>query len=150
MLLKKIERCIKMKSLTIGKIATLSNIGVETIRYYEREKLINSPPRNSSGYRQYPIETIDRIKFIKNAKESGFTLKEIKELLNLKLKKNGACDKVKKQAELKLFQVEEKIISLKNIKTSLKKLIEACSSDGTKVGACPILENFEKHQESQK
>ena len=73
-----------MESLTIGKVAGLAGVGVETIRFYEREGLIDEPPRRASGYRQYPMNTADRVRFIKSAKELGFTLKEIKELLSSK------------------------------------------------------------------
>jgi MerR family copper efflux transcriptional regulator len=72
-----------MESLTIGRVARLAEVGVETIRFYERQGLIQEPPRRESGYRQYPKDTIQRVRFIKRAKDLGFTLKEIRELLVL-------------------------------------------------------------------
>lgn len=68
-------------TLTIGLLAKEAGVGVETLRFYERKQLITEPPRRASGYRQYPVSAIARIKFIKRAKELGFSLKEIDELL---------------------------------------------------------------------
>ncbi len=73
-----------MKPLTTGKVARHAGVGVETIRFYEREGLIDKPPRREYGYRQYPQETISRVRFIRRAKKLGVTLKEIKELLSLR------------------------------------------------------------------
>ena len=73
-----------MQSLTIGRLARRVGVGVETLRFYEREGLIAEPPRRPSGYRDYPPETVDRNLFIRRAKELGFTLKEINELLELR------------------------------------------------------------------
>lgn len=74
---------MKEEIFTIGKVARMSGVGIETIRFYEREGLIPEPPRRDSGYRQYPPATIERVHFVKRAKDLGFTLAEIKELLNL-------------------------------------------------------------------
>ena len=68
-------------TLTIGKVAHQAGIGVETVRFYEREGLIDEPPRGKSGYRHYPETIVSRILFIRRSKELGFTLREIKELL---------------------------------------------------------------------
>ncbi len=69
-----------MKALTIGKVAKQAGIGVETIRFYERIGLLEEPPRNGSGYRQYSPEAVVKLRFIKKAKQLGFSLKEIEEL----------------------------------------------------------------------
>ena len=74
-----------MGSLTIGQLAKGAGVGVETLRFYEREGLIAEPERRASGYRQYPPEAVDLVRFIRHAKELGFTLKEIQELLDLYL-----------------------------------------------------------------
>lgn len=81
-----------MESLTIGRAARLAGAGVETIRFYEREGLLEKPPHRESGYRQYPKEIISRLRFIKRAKKLGFTLKEIKELLALRNEPETACE----------------------------------------------------------
>jgi MerR family mercuric resistance operon transcriptional regulator len=131
-----------MESLTIGKVARLAEIGVETVRFYEREGLIEEPSRRESGYRQYPKETIQRLRFIKRAKNLGFTLREIKELLALRLDPETTCGDVRRRAEAKIDDIEEKIRLLARMKEALAKLTMACSGRGP-VSRCPILEAME-------
>lgn len=133
---------MKEDIFTIGKVANASGIGIETVRYYEREGLIPKPPRRDSGYRQYPAATIDRVLFIKRAKNLGFTLTEIKELLNLKMGPKATCADVKRKADEKIKEVEAKITDLKRIKKALNQLTNQCRSKGP-VTECPILENLE-------
>jgi MerR family copper efflux transcriptional regulator len=128
-----------MKSLTIGKVAQLAEVGVETVRFYEREGLINKPSRRESGYRQYPEGTAQRIRFIKRAKGLGFTLKEIKDLLALRIEPETTCEDIRRRAEAKIGDIEEKIRTLEKIKRSLVKLIRTCSGRGSVIH-CPILE----------
>lgn len=132
----------KMKLMTIGNVSKQSGIGVETVRFYEKSGLINEPPRTESGYRQYPPSTVIRIQFIKRAKELGFTLKEIKELLNLRLDPMTTCDDVRQVAEEKQENVQAKIQSLQGIEKALGELIGACAVGGPD-GECPILEALE-------
>lgn len=131
-----------MQSMTIGKVAKQAEVGIETIRFYEREGLIEEPPRRASGYRQYPGDTVDRVRFIKRAKEFGFSLKEIKELLALRIAPGTTCGQIKKQAEAKVEDIEDKIRSLQRMKRALKKLTAACSGKGS-VSECPILDALE-------
>ena len=77
-----------MDSMSIGKVAHRVAVGVETLRFYEREGLLEKPTRLNSGYRAYPAATVNRVRFIKRAKELGFSLKEIKELLALRAWRN--------------------------------------------------------------
>ena len=84
-----------MQALTIGEVAKAADIGVETVRFYEREGLIAEPPRRQSGYRQYPPDTIRRLRFIRRAKDLGFTLKEIGELLDLHVDPTRSCADVR-------------------------------------------------------
>lgn len=128
-----------MESLTIGKVARLAEVGVETIRFYEREGLIDEPPRRESGYRQYPEDTAHRLRFIRRAKELGFTLKEIKELLALRIEPETTCEDIRRRAEAKIGDIEQKIRTLKNMKKALMKLTLACSGRGP-VSECPVLE----------
>jgi MerR family copper efflux transcriptional regulator len=132
----------KMKLMTIGNVSKQSGIGVETVRFYEKSGLINEPPRTESGYRQYPPSAVVRIQFIKRAKELGFTLKEIKELLNLRLDPMTTCDDVRQVAEEKQENVQAKIQSLQGIEKALGELISACAVGGPD-GECPILEALE-------
>jgi MerR family mercuric resistance operon transcriptional regulator len=131
-----------MKLMTIGNVSKQSGIGVETVRFYEKSGLIDEPPRTESGYRQYPPSTIVRIQFIKRAKELGFTLKEIKELLNLRLDPITTCEDVRLMAEEKLRNVRAKVRSLQGIEKALGELIGACAAGGPD-GECPILEALE-------
>jgi MerR family mercuric resistance operon transcriptional regulator len=135
-----------MESLTIGKIARLAEVGVETVRFYEREGLIDEPPRRESGYRQYPKETVRRLRFIKHAKELGFTLKEIKELFALRIDPETTCEDIRFRAETKIGHIEEKIWTLKRMKEALKKLTLSCSGRGP-VSECPILEAMEDDEQ---
>ena len=104
-----------MIGLKIGKVAQLAGVGVETVRFYERKGLLEEPPRNDSGYRQYPHDTIIRLRFIKRAKELGFSLKEIRELFALRNDQHATCGDVRTQAETKLRNIEEKIKDLTRI-----------------------------------
>ena len=94
-----------MEALTIGKVARLASVGVETVRFYEREGLLDKPPRRRSGYRQYSKDTVSRLRFIRRAKELGFTLKEIRELLTLRIETESTCEDVRIKAEAKINDV---------------------------------------------
>ncbi len=119
-----------METLTTGQIAKRAGVNIESIRYYERRGIIPEPRRRESGYRLYPSNTVTRIRFIKHAKELGFSLKEINELLTLRLDKNTPCSEVKRRAEDKISDIEEKIKSLQKMKKALVKLTKECSGKG--------------------
>ena len=128
-----------MKALTIGQAARSAGLGIETVRFYERQGLLQEPPRRDSGYRQYPDDVVARLRFIRRAKELGFSLKEIKELLALRVDPNTTCAEVRKRAQEKVIDVEAKIAALKKIKKALKKLTAACSGRRP-TSECPILD----------
>jgi MerR family mercuric resistance operon transcriptional regulator len=134
-----------MGSLMIGRLAKLAKVGVETIRFYEREGLIDEPPRKESGYRQFPEETVLRVRFIKRAKELGFTLKEIQELLSLRVDSKATCKDVRKRAETKILNIEQKIQTLEKMKTALQRLTTACNKKKPLI-ECPILEALEDNE----
>ncbi len=125
--------------MTIGKVARRSGVGVETVRFYERNGLIPEPMRTDSGYRQYSEGTVSRIRFIRRAKDLGFTLREIKELLSLRFQPGARCADVRAHAEAKIADIEEKIRTLQSMKAALVRLTMTCQSDGP-VSECPILE----------
>ncbi|MBI5252502.1 MAG: MerR family DNA-binding protein [Desulfomonile tiedjei] len=135
-----------MQGMTIGEVARRSGFGIETVRFYERNGLIQEPPRRASGYRQYPEEVVSRLRFIKRAKELGFSLKEIKELLSLRIQPGTTCADVKKRAEVKIADIDEKIQSLLRMKSALAKLTAGCSGEGP-ARECPILEALETEQQ---
>ena len=128
-----------MQKMTIGQVAKLSEVSVETIRFYEKEGLLAVPQRNSSGYRQYTHETVKRIVFIQNAKQVGFTLKEIAGLLLLQENPNASCGDVLQKASLKLQQIEAKITELTRVKNALQQLTNDCMDNKT-LAECPVLD----------
>mgnify|MGYP002623553893 CR=1 FL=1 len=130
-------------SLTIGALAKAADIGVETVRFYERKGLLPEPPRTQAGYRQYPPETVDRLRFIRRAQGLGFSLREIMELLNLRVDEIAACGPVEAQAREKLEQVAGKIAELRRIQSALRRLVRACEAREP-TGECPILEELEE------
>jgi MerR family mercuric resistance operon transcriptional regulator len=131
-----------MKPLTIGQLAKRADVGVETVRFYEREGLLEEPDRRESGYRQYDESVVRRLEFIRRAKELGFTLKEIKELLSLKIDPSTTCADVKERAETKISDIEQKIRTLQRMKRALVKVTKSCSGSGS-TSDCPILEAIE-------
>lgn len=128
---------------SIGQIAKNSGISVETIRYYEKEGLLEKPQRRESGYRQYNSDAIDRLIFIQQAKKLGFSLKEIGELLSIKSDANTLCSDVKQLAQEKLGDIESKIKMLQRMRKSLKVLIDVCPGQAP-ISDCPILDSLGK------
>lgn len=115
-----------MTPLTIGQVARRSGVAVETIRFYEKQRLIEKPPRSASGYRQYPEEVVGRIQFVQRAKELGFSLKEIEELLALRYDPVANAGEVRARAESKIADIAEKIRDLDKIRSTLVSLTRAC------------------------
>ena len=134
-------------TLKIGQVARRAGVGVETIRFYEREGLIDKPPRRASGYRQYPVNTADRVRFIKRAKELGFTLKEIRELLTLRAAPRAKCGEVRRRAAQKIQDIDEKIASLSRMREALGTLMAQCEGNRP-VTECPILEALDIEKET--
>ena len=130
---------MKTEALTIGKVAGRVGIGIATIRYYERRELIPRPPRSPAGYRLYPASTLQRLRFIRRAKELGFSLKEIKELLVLQEDPNATCGDVMERARRKLSDIDQRIEDLEKIRHTLKKLTDACARDRGSA-ECPIIQ----------
>ena len=108
-----------MEHYKVGEIAEKIGVNIETLRYYEKIKIMPKPKRMESRYRIYDELDLKRLLFIKRAKELGFTLKEIKELLNIKIESTATCGDVKHLAENKLTDIEERIKDLKSIKNVL-------------------------------
>lgn len=131
-----------MESMSIGRVAQAAGVGVETVRFYEKEGLIPEPPRRMSGYRQYPTSTVKRLAFIRRAKELGFTLREIRELLDLRVHPDRACEPVREAAAAKIVQVERRIADLLRLKAVLQILVGACQ-EVRETDECPILNALE-------
>jgi MerR family copper efflux transcriptional regulator len=127
-----------MKGLTIGQVARRAGLGVETVRYYEREGLLAAPARRPSGYRAYPEEVVARLRFIRRAKELGFTLREIKDHLELSADPATTRAELRGRAEEKVTDVEARIADLTRVRDALRALAAACDGHGPLDG-CPIL-----------
>lgn len=124
---------------TIGKLAALTQVSADTLRYYERERLLQPPGKSSSGYRLYDEEATHRVQFIRHAQECGFTLGEIRELLTLRGRDSACCDDVRRVAVERKLQLEAKIRSIKAMSAALDRLLAACNRDSAPIEACPIL-----------
>ncbi|WHZ16493.1 MAG: Transcriptional regulator, MerR family [Nitrospira sp.] len=128
--------------LTIGQLARKVGVNVQTVRYYERLNLLTPLTRKLSGYRLYSHEEERRLRFIKNAQALGFTLREIAELLALRVASTARCGEVLEKARAKLVQVESKVDDLQALARALNSLIRACRV-GQPTGPCPILMSLE-------
>ena len=129
---------------TIGKLAALIGVSADTLRYYERERLLQPRGKSASGYRLYDEEATHRVQFIRHAQECGFTLGEIRELLTLRGRDSACCDDVRRVAVERKLQLESKIRSMKAMSAALDRLLAACNRDGAPIEACPILIGLEQ------
>lgn len=130
-----------MEKITIGKLAEMSGVGVETVRFYQRKELLREP-KISTGIRTYTEEDSQRILFIKRAQNLGFTLNEVKELLELNTKPRSTCGTVIIKTQEKLKEVEKKIKDLERMKTSLQKLANACHANQDNIKQYKVQECF--------
>jgi DNA-binding transcriptional MerR regulator len=121
---------LDMEAIGTAEAAKRGGVGVETIRYYERHGLMPRAPRTHSGYRIFTEDAVTRLRFIKHAQELGFSLKEIKELLNLRIRPRSSCADVRRSAEAKIAEVEEKIRHLEAMRDALRQLARGCSGHG--------------------
>jgi MerR family transcriptional regulator, copper efflux regulator len=127
-----------MEMLTIGRLAERAGVGVETIRFYEREGLLPIPDRTPAGYRMFAIGEVSRLRFIRRAQELGFSLAEIRQLLSLRVDDVG-CGAVRETAERKIETIDAKIRDLRRMKRALSDLCDACTGRGP-ASACAILD----------
>ncbi len=128
--------------MTIGELAEAAGVGVETIRFYERKKLIAQPERPRLGFRRYDDDVARRIRFVRQAQELGFTLAEILHLLELRLDPRRSCGDVKSEAEARIIGIDEKIAALSVMRSALVEITHSCSGEGP-TSECPILDAIE-------
>ncbi len=130
--------------MTIGKLAKDGGVGVETIRFYERRGLIKRPQREDGGFRYYASEEASRVRFIRRAQELGFTLKEVKELLDIQSKRKITGAQVKEKAQEKIKEIQKKVSDLKQMEVSLSHLSRICGEGEQAIRECRIFDCFEK------
>jgi len=124
--------------MKISELAKSAGVNIETIRYYERRKLITQPNKPTLGYRTYSKITLERVLFIKRAKELGFTLGEI---ANLLLLGEGDCLSIQEIAQQKLTSVRAKMVDLNRLENVLDHLVTQCKNNSTE-SSCPIVESL--------
>ena len=128
---------MKHQNLTRSQLAKMSGVGIEALRFYEKRGLLPEPPRGDNGYRYYPTSNVQRLQFVRRAKELGFTLDEIGVLLSLH-EHSGDRGDVKFLAEEKLKELDKKVADLQRMRTALAGVTNQCSGHGSTNG-CPII-----------
>jgi len=129
---------------TIGTLAREAGVAIDTVRYYERCGLLPPPQRRASGYREYTRADIQRIGFIRSAKSLGFTLDEIRELLQLETDRDHGVERIKQRAQTRLDQIRANIARLHVIEQRLTALVALCPGHG-EPECCPILSSIHHH-----
>lgn len=128
----------------IGELAKRCEVTADTVRFYEKSGLLSTPVRSDSGYRLYSQADEAKVKFIRRAKNSGFTLQEIGELLSIRVEpKYHTCEEVKRIADEKIIELEQRIAELKRFQKSLKSLSERCCGGDESAVNCSILDALE-------
>ncbi len=134
------------KGMTIGELARRAGVHLETIRYYERVGVMPSPERSSAGYRLYRSEDLRRLNFIRRAKELGFTLREIRELFDLRMEPSTTCEDVRLRALEKVRTIEQRLRELEQMRRALQRLAATCTGRGP-AGECPFLDALDAVEE---
>lgn len=124
--------------MKIGELARRTDVGIDTVRYYEREGLLPKAVRLASGYRDYEAQDVRRLRFIRRAKALGFTLPEIRDLLDLSSRREDDMAAMKVAAVEKIADVESRIAELERVRAGLVDLVASCPGHGA-LHACPIL-----------
>jgi Zn(II)-responsive transcriptional regulator len=132
-----------MSNLSIGQLAERAGVAIDTVRYYERNRLLDPAGRLESGYRRYGDTELKRLRFIRRAKALGFTLAEIRELLSLS--EQRSVPKIRRAAESRLADVERRMVELERIRDALRTLVAACPGHG-RADACPILNALNREE----
>ncbi|WP_267349838.1 helix-turn-helix domain-containing protein [Sphingomonas sp. GM_Shp_2] len=129
-----------MNALTIGKLAAATGTKVETVRYYERAGLIAAPARTGGNYRSYRPEDLERLRFIRRTRDLGFSLEEVRALLDMAEQRDRDCSTIDEIAARHLVEIDRKISDLTALRRELAAVISSCA--GGTVAECRILEAF--------
>ncbi len=127
-----------MQPFTIGELSRLSQVNIETIRYYEKIGIMPNPPRNSSGYRIYSTPHLERLSFVRRSRELGFSQPEVRKLLKLVDEHNYTCGEVREMTAMHLATVRSKIRDLGKLEKALANMVSEC--DGGDIPDCPIVD----------
>jgi MerR family mercuric resistance operon transcriptional regulator len=130
-----------MAALRTGELARLAEVKIDTLRFYERQGLLPVPPRRASGYRAYPPESVELVRFIRRAQELSFTLREIRELLALREVPRATCGDVVVLARRKVEEIDAKISDLRAMRAALADLLGGCTGTAP-IAQCPIIESL--------
>ena len=122
----------------ISEAAAQAGVNVQTLRYYERRGLLPKPPRRRSGYREFPDDAVQIVRFIRRAQDLGFSLDEVEELLRLRRSSGRNRDRIRAIATRRVRDIERKISELERMRQALQTLVHACH-EGTTLD-CPIIE----------
>ena len=123
--------------MQIGQLAQQAGVAVDTVRYYEKQGLLPAPPRRGS-YRAYEAEDVLRLRFIRRAKELGFTLEQIGSLLALSAQRGADMGGLREAAQARLAELDDRIAELERVRNGLRQVVEACPGHGA-LATCPIL-----------
>jgi len=135
-----------MSLLSIGQVASRTGVTVEAVRFYEKQRLIEAPRRSDAGYRLFPEEAVKRVRFIQRAKDVGFTLNDIAEVLALRREPGTSCTDIKLRATQKIEEVDRRIQELHRIRDALSRMVRNCSGRGS-LNHCPILEELDPEED---
>jgi DNA-binding transcriptional MerR regulator len=122
--------------MTIGRVASAAGVSIDTLRFYERQGLLARPRRNFSGYREYPDSALAHLRFIRDAKELGFTLREIRELLAMGVRSTRECGPITRKAEARMAALSDEIRKLTRMRRTLARMIRECGGACTQCADC--------------
>jgi len=137
-----------VREFTIGQISKLSDVNIETIRYYEKVGIIPHPPRNSSGYRIYSTLHLERLLFVRRSRELGFSQPEVRKLLTLVDEHKYTCAEVREMTEKQLLTVKNKINDLRKLEKALAGMVSEC--EGGDIPDCPIVDILSAMPDAEK
>lgn len=129
-----------MREFTIGELSRLTEVNIETIRYYEKIGIMPNPPRNSSGYRIYSAPHFERLSFVRRSRELGFSQPEVRKLLTLVDEHTYTCAEVKEMTARQLSNVRDRIKDLRKLEKALAMMVSKC--DGGDIPECPIVDTL--------
>jgi DNA-binding transcriptional MerR regulator len=130
--------------LQIGQVAARAGVSVDTVRYYERHKLLERASRSSGGFRLFTLDAVERIRFIKQAQDIGLSLDEIKELL-ISAGGNAQCQRVHDLLKAKLSELDDRMRAMREFRRTLTRYLVACETELNERGpaaSCPVLVNL--------